>query len=533
MELIAQNVCKIIRGKPILSDVNLHLKGGSVYGFAGPNGSGKTMLFRALSGLISVTSGTISLDGKVLRRDFDVLPSLGIVLEHVGLYPNLTGLENLEYLASLRGRVQTEDLRGALLRVGLDPNDRRTYRKYSLGMKQRLAIAQAVMERPDVIMLDEDDWSFFLREIYLGWKDKLKEESFDSVLNLWSYVKQTVSGDMDEEEMKAQDAYDQRQESGEGDEQTPEGPEPTDPRDGLADLLGGGLLNAALPDGYTVSEKTADLSDVSYPVEKERLWDGLLDFKDAGKVKDLFDNLSGYMDLSSVIQKGAWFAALYSYIPEAFSNGGMGWEGAAHDRALDYEMEYLLNGSGSDRENLEAAVKKTVWLRMFLNMAYLLTHPSEDAKVRETAALIAGFLLIPEFQEVICLLLKLAWAYAESLADCRCLLRGEKVSLIKKEGEWKVSWESMLGLSAETLNGPSEGDTGSGLDYTGYLTLFLMLTPRETLMRRMTHLMEENIRLTEGNASFRMSNCVYGIRNSFSYNAGGLSRQDTAVSMTY
>ena len=155
MELIAQNACKIIRGKPILSDVNLHLKGGSVYGFAGPNGSGKTMLFRALSGLISVTSGTISLDGKVLRRDFDVLPSLGIVLEHVGLYPNLTGLENLEYLASLRGRAQTEDLRGALLRVGLDPNDRRTYRKYSLGMKQRLAIAQAVMERPDVIMLDE------------------------------------------------------------------------------------------------------------------------------------------------------------------------------------------------------------------------------------------------------------------------------------------------------------------------------------------------------------------------------------------
>ena len=386
---------------------------------------------------------------------------------------------------------------------------------------------------PDVIMLDEDDWSFFLREIYLGWKDKLKEESFDSVLNLWSYVKQTVSGDMDEEEMKAQDAYDQRQESGAGDEQTPEGPEPTDPRDGLADLLGGGLLNAALPDGYIVSEKTADLSDVSYPVEKERLWDGLLDFKDAGKVQDLFDNLSGYMDLSSVIQKGARFAALYSYIPEAFSNGGMGWEGVAHDRALDYEMEYLLNGSGSDRENLEAAVKKTVWLRMFLNMAYLLTHPSEDAKVRETAALIAGFLLIPEFQEVICLLLKLAWAYAESLADCRCLLRGEKVSLIKKEGEWKVSWESMLGLSAETLNGPSEGDTGSGLDYTGYLTLFLMLTPRETLMRRMTHLMEENIRLTEGNASFRMSNCVYGIRNSFSYNAGGLSRQDTAVSMTY
>ena len=155
MTLTAKHVCKTIRNAPILQDVNLTLEGGTVYGFVGRNGSGKTMLFRALSGLMKLTQGTVSLDGQVLHRDFSVLPSLGIVLEHVGMYPNLTGVENLRYLAGLTRRAGEADIRTAIERVGLDPDDKRTYRKYSLGMKQRLAIAQAIMEKPDVLMLDE------------------------------------------------------------------------------------------------------------------------------------------------------------------------------------------------------------------------------------------------------------------------------------------------------------------------------------------------------------------------------------------
>lgn len=155
MELFVENGNKTIRGRRILCDVNLELYGGNVYGFIGRNGSGKTMLFRALSGLIRLDSGTISLDGQVLHRDFSVLPSLGIVLENAGLYPDLTGLENLKYLARLTRRIGTGEIREAICRVGLDPDDRRAYGKYSLGMKQRLAIAQAIMETPDVIMLDE------------------------------------------------------------------------------------------------------------------------------------------------------------------------------------------------------------------------------------------------------------------------------------------------------------------------------------------------------------------------------------------
>lgn len=113
------------------------------------------MLFRALSGLMTVDSGEISWNGKKLHKDFSVLPAMGIVLENAGLFPEMTGLQNLSYLAGLTQRIGTEEIEQAILRVGLDPQDKRTYGKYSLGMKQRLAIAQAIMGKPDVIMLDE------------------------------------------------------------------------------------------------------------------------------------------------------------------------------------------------------------------------------------------------------------------------------------------------------------------------------------------------------------------------------------------
>lgn len=155
VKLAAQGVCKKIHGKMILDHLNLELTGGKIYGFTGRNGSGKTMVFRALSGLMRIDAGLVTFNGGKLHEDFSVLPSLGIVLENAGLYPNLTGMQNLAYLAGFRKLIGCEDIRQALLRVGLDPDDNRSYRKYSLGMKQRLAIAQAIMEKPDVIMLDE------------------------------------------------------------------------------------------------------------------------------------------------------------------------------------------------------------------------------------------------------------------------------------------------------------------------------------------------------------------------------------------
>ncbi len=124
MILKAEHVSKTIKNAQILKDINLELTGGTVYGFTGRNGSGKTMLFRALSGLMRLTEGAVTLDGKTLGKDFSVLPSLGIVLENVGLFANMTGKENLKYLAGLTGRVGDKEITHALERVGLDPEDK-------------------------------------------------------------------------------------------------------------------------------------------------------------------------------------------------------------------------------------------------------------------------------------------------------------------------------------------------------------------------------------------------------------------------
>ena len=155
MELIAENVNKTIDKKIILNDVSLKLRSGKIYGFVGRNGSGKTMLFRALSGLMSIDSGTVSLDGKVLHKDFDVLPELGIMIENAGLYPQLSGFDNLKRLSSIRKKAADDTIREYIRTVGLDPDDKRPFRKYSLGMKQRLVFAQAIFEDQKILMLDE------------------------------------------------------------------------------------------------------------------------------------------------------------------------------------------------------------------------------------------------------------------------------------------------------------------------------------------------------------------------------------------
>lgn len=155
MKLIAKNVNKVIGGKQILKDVNLSLESGHVYGFVGRNGSGKTMLFRALSGLMRLSSGEVSLDGQILHKDIKVVPDLGIVIENAGLYPELSGLENLKLLAKLNHKIGETEIREAIIRLGLNPDDKKPFRKYSMGMKQRIVLAQAIMEHPKILMLDE------------------------------------------------------------------------------------------------------------------------------------------------------------------------------------------------------------------------------------------------------------------------------------------------------------------------------------------------------------------------------------------
>lgn len=155
MYIKIENVNKSIKKAEILKDINLFFEGGKVYGLKGKNGSGKTMLMRAICGLITPDSGTIDINGKILGKDISFPESIGVLIENPAFISNYTGFKNLKVLSSIQGKIGDEDIRKALEEIGLDPDDKRTFKKYSLGMKQKLGIAAAIMEKPDIVILDE------------------------------------------------------------------------------------------------------------------------------------------------------------------------------------------------------------------------------------------------------------------------------------------------------------------------------------------------------------------------------------------
>lgn len=155
IEVQLKNICKTIKGTTILEDVNLLFQSGQIYGLRGRNGCGKTMLMRTICGLMLPTDGEVVIDGKVLHKDIAFPESIGALIENPSFLPQYTGYKNLKMLAELGGNISAAQIESALERVGLERKDRRTYRKYSLGMKQKLGIANAIMGEPDIIILDE------------------------------------------------------------------------------------------------------------------------------------------------------------------------------------------------------------------------------------------------------------------------------------------------------------------------------------------------------------------------------------------
>lgn len=149
------NISKKFKNKTIFENLDLTLEGGKIYGVVGYNGSGKTVLLKCLCGLESVSSGRIEVDGQVLGRDLQFPPSLGLILETPGFLEGYSGFDNLKQLALIKGVIDDDTIRHHLALVGLDPVSRQKVKHYSLGMKQKLALAQAFMESPEIILLDE------------------------------------------------------------------------------------------------------------------------------------------------------------------------------------------------------------------------------------------------------------------------------------------------------------------------------------------------------------------------------------------
>lgn len=146
---------KTYRSQTVINDISVTFSSGVIYGLVGPNGCGKTTLMRCICGFTRPTSGTVVVDGKIIGKDCDFAPSTGIIIETPGFLPHYSARRNLAILAGISGKASKERMDEVIRLVGLDPEDKKPVGKYSLGMRQRLGIAQAIMENPNTLILDE------------------------------------------------------------------------------------------------------------------------------------------------------------------------------------------------------------------------------------------------------------------------------------------------------------------------------------------------------------------------------------------
>ena len=150
-----KNLTKKLDGRIIFSDVNLLFEEGNIYGFVGRNGSGKTVFLNCICGFMESDEGVILQNGKQVKTDVEYLDNLGVLIEKPGFLENLSAYNNLKYIASIKKLIGKKEIGVYLEQVGLDPHDKKKVGKYSMGMKQRLGVAQAIMENPEVLILDE------------------------------------------------------------------------------------------------------------------------------------------------------------------------------------------------------------------------------------------------------------------------------------------------------------------------------------------------------------------------------------------
>ncbi len=150
-----ENVTKKFGDTVVLNNISVAFDDKKIHGLVGRNGSGKTMLMKCICGFVPVTSGRITVNDKEIGKDIDVPESCGIIIETPGFLPEYSGYRNLKFLADIKGNVKKEAIMDAIRSVGLDPSSKKHVGKYSLGMRQRLGLAQAIMEDPDLLILDE------------------------------------------------------------------------------------------------------------------------------------------------------------------------------------------------------------------------------------------------------------------------------------------------------------------------------------------------------------------------------------------
>ena len=192
-----KNMSKRIKKRNVLEDITVSFEKGKIYGLYGRNGSGKTMLLRAITGLIRPSTGEILIDGKKLHKDISFPPSVGVIIEHTSLLPQLDAYTNLKQLSKIKKCATDDDIFTALEKVGL-VGEKKKVREYSLGMKQKLAIAQAIFEKPELLLLDEPTNGLDEESVKRLKELLLKEKKRNIVIILASHNKEDLENLSDE-----------------------------------------------------------------------------------------------------------------------------------------------------------------------------------------------------------------------------------------------------------------------------------------------------------------------------------------------
>ena len=266
-------------------------------------------------------------------------------------------------------------------------------------------------------------------------------------------------------------------------EQEMELPSEENPMEHVAALKGSPILSLVMPEGKQVSEKQIHLPEM--PENRK--------------------NQSGYGTFQDVETEGDTLRAVLmgEYVLEhfaAFSDGPKG-------GSLDYEVEYILAGKGSDKENLETVAKKLVLLRFVPNYIYLQTSSTKQAEARAAAGTLCALLAVPAITEAAAQGILLAWAYGESIMDVRTLLNGKKTAIVKDDASWQLSLSGLMKLGTE--EDISDGaDKEGGMEYKDYIRMLLFLEGKEKMAVRTMGIIEKNMQSIYGQPAFRIDYCV-------------------------
>ncbi len=390
------------------------------------------------------------------------------------------------------------------------------YKKNIQSSVDKKNIINSTLDESLFTMLIENDWRFLLREITLNRVEFVREDGLETLMKMLKDKNNEASDTLQEERQEAERASQEETSESEEDKEDGENEEKEhvdDPRDIVTDIWNRGILYAACPGEYQISDKECSMGDVSYPESGQEM-QGEIDFKDEESIQGMFKKWDNIFDSDNMLKGTVEDAAAVWYMEEVFHNGTTHLKDSSdnYERVLEYEIEYIIAGNEKDEENLKSVLWRLLALRCVMNLSHILLSPEKQMQVTETAGVIGAALVIPYFIGVIAFLLKATWAFAESLSDCRALLRGKKVPIIKSDATWHLSWERMLSLNVNMLDG-YEGN--EGMTYEDYLKIFLLIQNRNEKYRRMTHLIEKNIRLQNEYSNFYLKNCIYGVQVTF------------------